>query len=326
MKEKIITKKILKWYDLNKRSLPWRKKISFKKKLYYTLVSEFMLQQTQVTTVIPFFNRFIKNLPSINSLAKINEKKLIKLWEGLGYYSRARNLKKTAQIIIKNFDGKLPNNFEDLKSLPGIGNYTASAILAIAFNKPYIPLDGNIERVLKRYLYLKKHKEIQKDNLVQKKIIFGTTLRSSDYAQAIMELGALICKPNNPICNQCPISKNCKSYKRKDFSLTKNIKKNKEKYFILKVYKKNQRYLLIKNTKFNFLKNLSIFPMVELFNPKNFNENLNFKMSNMNMNIKIQFSKDNQKFSSSYWLNKKKLSSYMLPSFTKKVVQYLEKN
>ena len=305
MKEKIITKKILKWYDLNKRSLPWRKKISFKKKLYYTLVSEFMLQQTQVTTVIPFFNRFIKNLPSINSLAKINEKKLIKLWEGLGYYSRARNLKKTAQIIIKNFDGKLPNNFEDLKSLPGIGNYTASAILAIAFNKPYIPLDGNIERVLKRYLYLKKHKEIQKDNLVQKKIIFGTTLRSSDYAQAIMELGALICKPNNPICNQCPISKNCKSYKRKDFSLTKNIKKNKEKYFILKVYKKNQRYLLIKNTKFNFLKNLSIFPMVELSNPKNFNENLNFKMSNMNMNIKIQFSKDNQKFSSSYWLNKK---------------------
>ena len=103
MKEKIITKKILKWYDLNKRSLPWRKKVSLEKKQYYTLISEFMLQQTQVTTVIPFFNRFIKNLPSINSLAKVNEKKLIKLWEGLGYYSRARNLKKTAQIIIRKF-------------------------------------------------------------------------------------------------------------------------------------------------------------------------------------------------------------------------------
>ena len=153
MKEKIITKKILKWYDLNKRSLPWRKKVSLKKKQYYTLISEFMLQQTQVTTVIPFFNRFIKNLPSIDSLAKVNEKRLIKLWEGLGYYSRARNLKKTAQIIIKNFDGKLPNNFEDLLALPGVGNYTANAILAIAFNKPNIPLDGNIERVLKRYLY-----------------------------------------------------------------------------------------------------------------------------------------------------------------------------
>ena len=170
MKEKIITKKILKWYDLNKRSLPWRKKVSLQKKQYYTLISEFMLQQTQVTTVIPFFNRFIKNLPSINSLAKVNEKKLIKLWEGLGYYSRARNLKKTAQIIIKNFDGKLPNNFEDLLTLPGIGNYTANAILAIAFNKPHIPLDGNIERLLKRYLYLKTDIEIQKDNLFKKKL------------------------------------------------------------------------------------------------------------------------------------------------------------
>ena len=326
MKEKIITKKILKWYDLNKRSLPWRKKVSLERKQYYTLISEFMLQQTQVSTVIPFFNRFIKSLPSLNSLAKVNEKKLIKLWEGLGYYSRARNLKKTAQVVIKNFDGKLPNNFEDLLKLPGIGNYTANAILAIAFNKPYIPLDGNIERVLKRYLYLKKEKEIQKDNLVQKKIIFGTTLRSSDYAQALMELGAIICKPNNPICDKCPIKKKCKSYKKKDFSLTKSIKKNKDKYFILKVYKKDQRYLLIKNTKFNFLKNLSIFPMKELSNPKNFNENLNFKMSNMNMNIKIQYSKDSQKFPFSYWLDKKKLNSYMLPSFTKKVVQYLEKN
>ena len=326
MKEKIITKKILKWYDLNKRSLPWRKKVSLEKKQYYTLVSEFMLQQTQVTTVIPFFNRFIKDLPSINSLAKVNDKKLIKLWEGLGYYSRARNLKKTAQAIIKNFNGKLPNNSEDLLTLPGVGNYTANAILAIAFNKPYIPLDGNIERVLKRYLYLKKEKEIQKDNLVKKKIIFGTTLRSSDYAQALMELGALICRPTNPICSQCPIIKNCKSYRKKDFTLTKNTKKNKDKYFILKVYKKDQKYLLIKNTKFNFLKNLSIFPMEELSNPKNFNENLNFKMSNMNMNIKIQYSKDNQKFPSSYWFDRKKLDSYMLPSFTKKVVQYLEKN
>ena len=326
MKEKIITKKILKWYDLNKRPLPWRKKVSVEKKQYYTLISEFMLQQTQVITVIPFFNRFLKNLPTINSLAKVDEGKLIKLWEGLGYYSRARNLKKTAQIIIKNFDGKLPNNLRDLLTLPGIGNYTANAILAIAFNKPYIPLDGNIERVLKRYLYLKKDKEIQKDNLVQKKNIFGTTLRSGDYAQALMELGALICKPSNPICVQCPIRKNCKSFKKKDFTLKKNIKKNKEKYFILKVYKKRQRYLLIKNTKFNFLKNLSIFPMEELSNPKNFNENLNFKMSNMNMNIKIQYSKDNKKFTSSYWVDKKKLNSYMLPSFTKKIVRYLEKN
>ena len=326
MKELLVTKKILKWYDLNKRSLPWRKNVSLQKRQYYTLVSEFMLQQTQVVTVIPYFDRFIKNIPDIKFLAKVQNKKLIKLWEGLGYYSRAKNLKKTAQIIVKNFKGRLPNNFEDLISLPGIGNYTASAILAIVFNKPYIPLDGNIERVLKRYLYLKKEKDIQKNNLIKKKSVFGISSRSSDYAQALMELGALICKPTKPLCDQCPVSNNCKSLQKKDFDLTKITKKNVDKYFLLKVYKKDQRYLLIKNTKFNFLKNLTIFPMEELSRPKNFNENLNFKLSNMNMNIKIQYLKDSGKFLSPYWVDEKKLNNYMLPSFTKKIVKYLEKN
>ena len=325
MKDQIITKKILNWYDLNKRTLPWRKNVSQSKKHYYTLVSEFMLQQTQVVTVIPYFNRFINKIPNLKKLSKIPDRELIKLWEGLGYYSRVRNLKKTAKIIISKYHGEIPNNYEDLISLPGIGNYTANAILAIAFNKSYIPLDGNIERVLKRYLYLKKDKEIQKDNLIEKKSIFGISSRASDYAQALMELGAMICKPKNPECSGCPISKNCKSYKKKDFDLAKITKKNKEKYFILKVYKKNQKYLLVKNTRFNFLKNLAIFPMEELSNPKNFNENLNFKMSNMNMNIKIQYLKNAKRFPSSYWFDKRKLDNYMLPTFTKKVVKYLEK-
>jgi len=325
MKDQIITKKILNWYDLNKRSLPWRKNVSQSKKHYYTLVSEFMLQQTQVVTVIPYFNRFINKIPNLKKLSKIPDRELIKLWEGLGYYSRVRNLKKTAKIIISKYHGEIPNNYEDLISLPGIGNYTANAILAIAFNKSYIPLDGNIERVLKRYLYLKKDKEIQKDNLIEKKSIFGISSRASDYAQALMELGAMICKPKNPECSKCPISKNCKSYKKKDFDLAKITKKNKEKYFILKVYKKNQKYLLVKNTRFNFLKNLAIFPMEELSNPKNFNENLNFKMSNMNMNIKIEYLKNAKRFPSSYWFDKRKLDNYMLPTFTKKVVKYLEK-
>ena len=325
MKDQIITKKILNWYDLNKRTLPWRKNVSQSKKHYYTLVSEFMLQQTQVVTVIPYFNRFINKIPNLKKLSKIPDRELIKLWEGLGYYSRVRNLKKTAKIIISKYHGEIPNNYEDLISLPGIGNYTANAILAIAFNKSYIPLDGNIERVLKRYLYLRKDKEIQKDNLIEKKSIFGISSRASDYAQALMELGAMICKPKNPECSKCPISKNCKSYKKKDFDLAKITKKNKEKYFILKVYKKNQKYLLVKNTRFNFLKNLAIFPMEELSNPKNFNENLNFKMSNMNMNIKIEYLKNVKRFPSSYWFDKRKLDNYMLPTFTKKVVKYLEK-
>ena len=151
-------------------------------------------------------------------------------------------------------------------------------------------------------------------------------MRSRDYAQALMELGALICKPKNPLCYQCPILKKCKSFKKKDFDLIKNTKKNKDKFFVLKVYKKDQKYLLIKNTKFNFLKNLTIFPMEEILNPKNFNENFNFKMSNMNMNIKIKYPKINKRLPSSYWIDRKRVKSYMLPTFTKKVVRYLEKN
>jgi A/G-specific adenine glycosylase len=283
-----------------------------------------MLQQTQVVTVIPYFNRFIKNIPNLETLSSFENRKLIKLWEGLGYYSRVRNLKKTAQVIIKDFNKKLPDNFLDLKSLPGIGDYTASAISAIAFNKPMIPMDGNVERVLKRYLYLKRENQVNKDNLIKSKKVLGVSSRSSDYAQALMELGALICKPNNPICEKCPISKKCKSFVKKDFVLTKIKKINKDKYFLLKVYKKDNKYLLVKNKKFNFLKNFSIFPMQELNKPKNFNQNLNFKMSNMSMNIKIQNNKMIKPIPFSYWIDPKKLKNYTLPTFTKKIVTYLE--
>jgi A/G-specific adenine glycosylase len=325
MKDPTITNKILKWYDLNKRSLPWRKKVSQEKKEYYTLISEFMLQQTQVATVIPYFQRFIKSIPNIEKLSKFNDEKLIKLWEGLGYYSRVRNLKKTAQIVVKDFNKRLPQSFTDLKSLPGIGDYTASAISAIAFNKPLIPLDGNIERVLKRFLYLKKQNQIKKENLQKYKKVFGISVnRSSDYAQALMELGALICKPINPLCKKCPILKKCQSFRNQDFELVKLKKKDKQTFYKLNVYKKNDQYLLIKNDKFNFLKNFDIFPMEELISPKNFNKDLNFKISNMNMNIKIEYKNKFNLDGKVHWIDPKKLQKYTLPTFTKKIVKFLE--
>ena len=325
MKDPTITNKILKWYDLNKRSLPWRKKVSQEKKEYYTLISEFMLQQTQVATVIPYFQRFIKSIPNIEKLSKFNDEKLIKLWEGLGYYSRVRNLKKTAQIVVKDFNKRLPQSFTDLKSLPGIGDYTASAISAIAFNKPLIPLDGNIERVLKRLLYLKTQNEIKKENLQKYKKVFEISVnRSSDYAQALMELGALICKPVNPLCKQCPILRKCESFRNQDFELVKLKKKDKQTFYKLNVYKKNDQYLLIKNDKFNFLKNFDIFPMEELISPKNFNKDLNFKISNMNMNIKIEYKNKFNLDGKVHWIDPKKLQKYTLPTFTKKIVKFLE--
>ena len=197
-----------------------------------------MLQQTQVKTVIPYFNNFLKDIPNFRSLARVSEAKLLKHWQGLGYYSRAKNLKKSAKMIVDDYGGRLPDNFEELKKLPGVGDYTASAISAIAFNQQIIPLDGNIERILKRILNLKTEEEIKKKNLHKQKKIFGKTSRSSDYAQALMEIGALLCKPKNPYCDKCPITKNCLSFKRKDFEIKKKDKKIINKFYLATLYKK----------------------------------------------------------------------------------------
>ena len=325
----MIAKKILYWYDNNKRSLPWRKKCSSKQKEYFTFVSEFMLQQTQVTTVIPYFNNFIKNIPNFESLAKVNETKLLKYWQGLGYYSRAKNLKKSARFIIDQHNWRLPNSYDKLIKLPGVGDYTASAISAIAFNQQIIPLDGNIERLLKRILNLKTEKEIKKENLHKAKKVFGQTSRSNDYVQALMEIGALLCKPKNPNCEKCPITKYCLSFKRQDFEIKKKNKKIIDKFYLATLYKNNNQLLLIKNEKFNFLKNLLIFPMKEITLSDSLlrsNKKLSVKMSNMNMNISIDFLNTKNKTKEGLWIKKSKLENYIIPTFTKKIFESVKHN
>ena len=322
MKNQNISKKILHWYDNNRRELPWRKYISKKQTQYFTLVSEFMLQQTQVKTVIPYFNNFINKISNLKKLANVSEERLMKCWEGLGYYSRARNLKQTAKKIISEFNSNLPSTIEELKTLPGIGDYTSRAIMAIVFNKPIIPLDGNVERILKRIFYLRNINEISKDNIINKKSFFGKSNRSRDYAQAIMEIGALICKPVNPLCFKCPISKNCKSYKKNDFKIKSKNKFNKIKYFEADIYQNQNKYLLIKNNKFKFLKNLLIFPMKEVKKNKfisSMNKKVNIKMSNMDMKIVLNKKNKLIKIRNSYLLDKKNVKSQILPSFTKKI-------
>ena len=325
----MIAKKILYWYDNNKRSLPWRRKCSTKQKEYFTLVSEFMLQQTQVTTVIPYFYNFIKNIPNFEALAKVNETKLLRCWQGLGYYSRAKNLKKSARLIIDKFNGRLPDNYDELINLPGVGDYTASAISAIAFNQQIIPLDGNIERLLKRILNLKTEKEIKKENLHKEKKVFGQTSRSNDYVQALMEIGALLCKPKNPNCDKCPITKYCLSFKRQDFEIKKKNKKIIDKFYLATLYKNNNQLLLIKNEKFNFLKNLLIFPMKEITHSDSLlksSKKLNVKMSNINMNISVDFFNTKNKSKHGLWIDKSKLTNYILPTFTKKIFESVKHN
>ena len=328
MSKPTISKKILLWYDNNKRILPWRKNTSKEQKLYFTLVSEFMLQQTQVSTVIPYFKRFVQKIPNFKKLSKANDQTLMKLWEGLGYYSRARNLKKSAIMINGKFGGTLPSNIEDLKSLPGVGDYTSTAIMAIAFNQKFIPLDGNVERILKRVLYLRNEKDISKENMQISKNFFGLSERASDYAQAIMELGALVCRPTSPLCEKCPISMNCISYKRKDFSLIKKTKKNKIKYFEANIYMNENKMLLVRNNKFNFLKNLLIFPMNEIDKSK-FNSSpkvkTKIKISNIDMNIVINKNKI-KSTNKGLILNRKKIVSEVIPSFTKKLFRVASSN
>ena len=287
-----------------------------------------MLQQTQVSTVIPYFKRFVQKIPNFKKLSKANDQTLMKLWEGLGYYSRARNLKKSAIMINGKFGGILPSNFEDLKSLPGVGDYTSTAIMAIAFNQKFIPLDGNVERILKRALYLRNEKDISKENMQISKNFFGLSERASDYAQAIMELGALVCRPSSPLCEKCPISINCISYKRKDFSLIKKTKKNKIKYFEVNIYMNENKMLLVRNNKFNFLKNLLIFPMNEIDKSK-FNSSpkvkTKIKISNIDMNIVINKNKI-KSTNKGLILNRKKIVSEVIPSFTKKLFRVASSN
>ena len=151
-----LPKKILAWYDNNKRTLPWRVGKNSSKKLYYRLLSEFMLQQTQVKTVIPYFNKFIGKYPTLSSLSKCSEKRILKLWEGLGYYRRARNLLVTAKLLVQKHNSKLPIKIKEIKKFPGVGEYTANALLGLVHDKPAIAIDGNVKRVISRILNKKE--------------------------------------------------------------------------------------------------------------------------------------------------------------------------
>ena len=200
--------------------------------------------------------------------------------------------------------------------------------MAIGFNQPFIPLDGNVERILKRVFYLKSEEEISKDNLHKKKSLFGKSKRSSDYAQAIMEMGALICKPISPLCYECPIQHRCLAYRKKDFAISSKNKFNKVKYFQANVFKKNSKYYLIKNNKFNFLKNFLIFPMKEIDKKKyksSLNKRIKIKMSNMDMKIIINEKNKNFKSNKSVLMNKNNINKYILPSFTKRIFRSVSK-
>ncbi len=202
---------LLDWYDLNQRILPWRQN----PKPYYVWISEIMLQQTRVEAVRRYFERFIAKLPEVGALAAVSEDLLFKLWEGLGYYTRARNLKKAAEIMVRDYGGEVPGDYKILLSLPGIGSYTAGAVASIGFGLPEPAVDGNVLRVMKRMAgsfddiskaSVKKRLEEQIRDMIPKD-------RPGDYNQALMELGATVCIPNGkPLCEACPVMHLCRTF------------------------------------------------------------------------------------------------------------------
>ena len=276
-----------------------------------------MLQQTQVKTVIPYFKNFVKKIPNLKTLSKISEKKVLKLWEGLGYYTRAKNLHKTSKILIKKYNGQIPKNFIELKELPGIGDYTANILLALIYNQPRIALDGNVKRVLSRLFSA---------NIKDTENLFKTN-RNADLAEALMEFGALICKPKDPRCYECKIKKMCKYYaSASKIKLKRKIKIQTKSYDIFCYLKRNKKQIaLTKNNDLGFLNKFNLPKIKETSKSnKNWKFLCNYKnsISNKKLNINLYY-KFSSKIPSQYnWYSLNKNNEF-IPSFTKKIFKQI---
>ncbi len=203
------TNKLLKWYDAHRRDLPWRAGTGVRPDPYHVWLSEIMLQQTVVATVIPYFKNFLNRWPTISDLAAADLDDILAAWAGLGYYARARNLHACAQSVVADYNGAFPQSLDELHALPGIGPYTAAAISAIAFNIPMMPVDGNIERVVARLEAIEAPLPGAKAMISEAAQFLISQERPGDMAQALMDLGASLCAPLRPKCRDCPISEDC---------------------------------------------------------------------------------------------------------------------
>jgi A/G-specific adenine glycosylase len=319
-----LSKKILAWYDNSKRNLPWRVSKKSTKKLYYRILSEFMLQQTQVKTVIPYFNRFIIKYKTIESLSKTSEKQILKLWEGLGYYRRARHLLASAKLLVKQHNSRLPSTIEELKKLPGVGEYTANALLGLIYNQPRIAIDGNVKRVFARFLNKKKEKiNFEKLILLNKKNLFKIN-RNADFVEALMEFGALICKPKDPKCSVCCLNKSCKYFKSSKKISTKEKKMIKEmNYDVFCYLNNNEQIALTKENKISFLRNFNLPTIKEMKKNSNntswkFLKSYKNSISNLKLNINLYYKFSNKIPSNYNWYFLKNNKDF-IPSFTKKI-------
>jgi A/G-specific adenine glycosylase len=263
--EKFFTSSLSAWnIKKNTRQMPWKGE----KDPYKIWISEIILQQTRVQQGINYYNRFIRAFPDIKSLATAPQKKVYKLWEGLGYYNRCKNLIEAAKFLHKNLNGKFPEEYEDILSLKGVGNYTASAIASFAFNKPYAVLDGNVFRVLSRFFGI----EIPVNTSEGKKM-YGQLSQQlldkknpADYNQAIMDFGAVLCKPMLPLCTECLLQKRCVAFlnnKTAFLPVNNKIIKQKKRFFNYLIVQYRKKIFIQKRTKKDIWENLYEFILIE---------------------------------------------------------------
>lgn len=270
---KSFQKALLNWYQTHKRQLPWRET----KDPYRIWISEVMAQQTQIDTVIPYFKRFIQRFPDMKTLAEADLQDVLKLWEGLGYYSRARNMHKAAKSIIEKYSGCFPENYEEILLLPGVGKYIAAAISSIAFSKPHAVLDGNVKRVLSRLTCSEKPINDSKSQKHYHELAdsFLDTHNPGDYNQSLMELGAIICKPANPVCHDCPVINHCRVYRKNMVEkYPKKLQKQKIPSYNIAtgVIRKDNKILITKRKEAGLLGGLWEFPGGKLHNDESAEE------------------------------------------------------
>ncbi|MET1248802.1 A/G-specific adenine glycosylase [Sporolactobacillus sp. STCC-11] len=257
---------LLDWFHTKGRQLPWRETNN----PYYIWISEVMLQQTQVNTVIPYYNHFISRFPTPEALANAPEQEVLKCWEGLGYYSRARNLQHGVREMVENYDGRLPDNKGDLLSITGIGPYTAAALLSFAYDEPEPAIDGNLMRVLSRVFLIDDDISKQKTRKKFENLASDLIARTEPGAfnQALMDLGAMICRPKKTNCPQCPVHAYCLAYDE-GVQLEYPVKSGKVKlrslnYAVLLIQDEQGRYLIEQRPEKGLLAGLWQFPMMSL--------------------------------------------------------------
>lgn len=259
-----ISKLIEKWYETNGRDLPWRES----RNPYHIWISEIILQQTRVEQGVPYYLNFIEKFPDINFLAKSGINEVLNAWQGLGYYSRARNLHSTAQDIVKKHKGVFPNTYRELIKLKGIGPYTAGAILSMAYDQKVPAIDGNVKRIISRLFMISEDiNSIATGKKLREMVeLLLKTAKPSVFNQAMMDLGSMICKPRQPDCPNCPLNGKCealKAGKQNDLPLIIKNKKTRERYFYFIVLDDNSNTYLSKRTGNDIWKLMYQFPLIE---------------------------------------------------------------